>query len=565
PTTTDGWEGLTVTVTKPDGTTETLGPYRTDSTGITGDIYVPNQVGTYYLQTHFPEQMRNWTVPAILDPALFGPILYKASDSEILELVVQEEQLPLYPGFQLPTEYWTRPIDAQIREWSTIAGNWLTVPDNRFAPYNEGPETAHILWAKPITMGGLVGGELGPQGFECGDAYEGKFASSVIIGGILFYNRYAVTFGDVPIEIQQGIVAVDLRTGEELWFRNNTRLAFGQTFYWDSYNFHGVFDYLWETVAPRPYAPASTWNAYDTFTGEWVYTMTNVPSGTNIYGPKGEIYRYTLNLEEGWMTMWNSSRVGSSGGSWGSSVHHRTLDATLGIEWNVTIPTGLPEVSIKTLEDRIIGANIGDMASVMSDPLELWSISTAPGSEGELLYHTTWNQPTDQGTRWAAWSLEDRVGVIFVRELRQYYGFSLDTGKLLWGPTASQPYLDRFYMTRTEIAYGKLFSVGIGGVVHAYDVTTGKLLWTYEAEDAYNEILWANNWWSHMVFITDGKIYLGHLEHSPMDPKPRGAPFYCLDVETGEEIWRADGLFRSAHYGGRAIIGDSIIATMDTY
>src|SRR5512136_1821425 len=31
-----GWQGLTVTVTKPDGTTETLGPIKTDPTGGTG-------------------------------------------------------------------------------------------------------------------------------------------------------------------------------------------------------------------------------------------------------------------------------------------------------------------------------------------------------------------------------------------------------------------------------------------------------------------------------------------------------------------------------------------------
>jgi hypothetical protein len=34
-----GWEGLTVTVAKPDGTTETLGPFKTDATGGTGDVY----------------------------------------------------------------------------------------------------------------------------------------------------------------------------------------------------------------------------------------------------------------------------------------------------------------------------------------------------------------------------------------------------------------------------------------------------------------------------------------------------------------------------------------------
>ena len=67
------------------------------------------------------------------------------------------------------------------------------------------------------------------------------------------------------------------------------------------------------------------------------------------------------------------------------------------------------------------------------------------------------------------------------------------------------------------------------------------------------------------VIYTDGKIYIAHMEHSSIDPKPRGAPFICLDMETGDEIWRADGLFRGTLWGGIGIIGDSIIATMDTY
>ena len=36
-----GWEDLTVTVTRPDGQTDTLGPLTTDSTGGTGTIFQP--------------------------------------------------------------------------------------------------------------------------------------------------------------------------------------------------------------------------------------------------------------------------------------------------------------------------------------------------------------------------------------------------------------------------------------------------------------------------------------------------------------------------------------------
>jgi outer membrane protein assembly factor BamB len=67
------------------------------------------------------------------------------------------------------------------------------------------------------------------------------------------------------------------------------------------------------------------------------------------------------------------------------------------------------------------------------------------------------------------------------------------------------------------------------------------------------------------VFISDGKIYIGHTEHSANQPLPRGAPFTCLNTTNGDVIWRVDGLFQQARWGGQAIIGDSIIATMDTY
>jgi hypothetical protein len=112
---------------------------------------------------------------------------------------------------------------------------------------------------------------------------------------------------------------------------------------------------------------------------------------------------------------------------------------------------------------------------------------------------------------------------------------------------------------------GKLYTSGTGGIVYCTDTETGDELWTYEAEDPYVEFLFGNNWWLYPMFWTDGKIYYGHLEHSPIDPRPRGAPLICLNATTGEVIWRANGLFRQTLWGGRALIGDSIIATMDTY
>jgi hypothetical protein len=105
----------------------------------------------------------------------------------------------------------------------------------------------------------------------------------------------------------------------------------------------------------------------------------------------------------------------------------------------------------------------------------------------------------------------------------------------------------------------------LAGILYCYNVTTGDLLWTYEAKDPYTESPFSSNWWLGIAFITDGKLYVGSAEHSGNQPLPRGAPLLCLDAETGDVIWRANGLFRQTGWGGLGIIGDSIIATMDTY
>ncbi|MEJ5326870.1 MAG: PQQ-binding-like beta-propeller repeat protein, partial [Candidatus Bathyarchaeia archaeon] len=592
----DGWTGITITVETPDGKTETLGPYKTDATGTTGATYVPNRVGTYYFQVHFPRQLYNWTVRTSRAPTLFGPIWYAASDSEKYALTVQEEPLPGFPGVPLPTEYWSRPIDDQLREWTSIAGNWVMEPPQRYAPYNQGPEAPHILWAQPLVKGamsalggGLVGGytadtsEIDQRGFETGDAYEGLFtprSSPVIIGGVLYFNRYKA---DGSTRVEQEVVAVDLHTGDELWVRNwgNRTLAFGQLFYWDSFNYHGTYAYLWSTVG-------STWNCYEASTGRWVYSISNVPSGTQVFGPHGEIIIYTLDLQRGWMTKWNSTHVerqtkinqygptGSTHGSWITAYMGTTLNGTLGIMWNKTIPTGLPgSVWAVFLDDIIIGNEIygtGFHYMIGDNPIVFWAISLKYGQEGTLLYNVTWQKPMGDVVMWrVAYSAEDRVFVMQAKEPRQLYGFDLDNGRQLWGPTETMDYRS-VYSYSGYIVKGQLYYVSqFAGTVYCYEVKTGKLLWTYYASDPYGASeAWqkefgANEWPIEICFITDGKVYITHSEHSPNQPLPRGAPLICLDAETGDEIFRVNGLLRQTRWGGRHLIGDSIMVGMDTY
>jgi outer membrane protein assembly factor BamB len=557
-----GWEGLTVSVVDPEGIESSIGPIRTDSTGGTGRMFTPTKVGTYTLQTHFPTQ----TVPV---QAFFSPVAhdvtYLASVSDPVELVVQEEAIPYYPGHSLPSEYWTRPIDAQLREWNVIAGSWLET--NRRAPRvvtgnDDAPETAHILWTTPLAIGGVAGVETGEHQFDCGDAYAGKWDNRLIVAGILMYRTD-------PVVTPTQTIAVDLRTGEELW-RHDFTFSFGQVYHHNSINRHASYAYVWREVseADRSY----TLMAYDPLTGQWAYNITNRPSGTRTFGPIGELLYYSIS--GGQMTMWNSSWAymeGMTSMSQAWNVLHTSINATeRGHQWTIDVPTGLPgSVSAVKLGDRVFGARL------TSEAVYTWAFSLAPGHEGALLFNKTWNAPA----AWAAGnltleanavSIDDGAYTMWTKQNRQYYGFSTETGDYLWGPTPSEAYQNQYGWTafgeRPTLIYdGKLYSTGVSGIVYCYDVLNGTVLWTYEATDPYQEYLFANSWWLFLQYITDGKVYLGSLEHSAIDPKPRGAPFVCLDATTGDVVWRANGLFRQTLWGGISIIGDSVIATMDTY
>jgi len=201
----------------------------------------------------------------------------------------------------------------------------------------------------------------------------------------------------------------------------------------------------------------------------------------------------------------------------------------------------------------------------------MWGISLKPGQQGNLLFNTTWQPPTGGLTlSFAATSLEDKVFTVRCKELCAFFGFSMDNGAYLWGPTKSRGYMDYFMGGPSGengmIAYGKLYLGTLAGVLQAIDVKTGELLWEYTMTQPYTELMWGgSNWPIEFAFITDGKVYLLHSEHSGNTPLPRGAPFVCLNATTGDVVFRVDGLFRFTVWGGDPMIADSTAVIFSTY
>jgi outer membrane protein assembly factor BamB len=116
------------------------------------------------------------------------------------------------------------------------------------------------------------------------------------------------------------------------------------------------------------------------------------------------------------------------------------------------------------------------------------------------------------------------------------------------------------------MANGILYLGTVAGALQAIDVTNGKTLWVYNNTQPYTELMWGGDKWPiEFGFISDGKVYLLHTEHSGNSPLPRGAPFVCLNATTGEIIFRVDGLLRHTVWGGDPMIADSTIVTFCTY
>jgi hypothetical protein len=203
--------------------------------------------------------------------------------------------------------------------------------------------------------------------------------------------------------------------------------------------------------------------------------------------------------------------------------------------------------------------------------VRIWSVDF----DGNERFDKQWNAPDD----WEEGFVTLHVGgvsdfydggFIFVweKETRQHYAFSVEDGDFMW-VTESEHYLDWYGWGAAEHTWfvykDHLFSTGVGGILYAYNIADGTTDWTYNLDDPYNEPVTGIRWWGWITLIADDKVYLGTVEHSAEQPLPRGAPLACINASNGAEIWRVNGMYRATRWGGNAVMGDSIYATMDTY
>jgi hypothetical protein len=544
-----------LTITKPDGDQELHKFDVADATGVQFYVFVPDQVGTYTFSFYYPEQVYTWNAVNTPDSeSEFYLDKFKEATSNTVELTVQEEPLSAaITSYPLPTEYWTRPIEGQNTDWWSIASHWLSGPDiidGVYQRFGSAPTSAHVMWAKPLEMGGVVGGgNTGISGmtYYSGLSYETRNTGTIIMNGRLYYPLPRGNSGT-----GNGYAVVDLRTGEEIYRSDMSLPSFGQLEWFDSENQHGVIPngYLWHSAG-------STRLIHDALDGKNLFNITHVPSGTMEYGSNGEILIYVLDEDNDWLALWNFTELFRRQRAMTAyRPVGRVIDGSDAFSWNVTLSMDIPsDSSIRyTLqEDVLLFSNIDETYGGRygtKDPYTVGAISLKPSSRGNVMWMKEYQAPQPQNNTVGAtkvWLTTDPVNRVFMMRNKEdliNYGYSVDDGTLLW---TTKPIPDvpewEYFSTSGYTAYGKLYYSGYGGIVYAFDTKDGSLLWLYgnggEGNSTNNGL---NTPWGlypiHIGAIADGKIYTFSTEHSPNEPMYKDTYVRCLNATTGEELWK---------------------------
>ena len=562
------------TITKPDGTTVTQSfPVVSDPTSSQYYAYTPDQVGTYTLFFSFPGQVYDF------GGAYQGD--YYTPSNFTTTFKVQQEPVSSFIENPLPSAFWTRPINGMNVLWDSVGSNWLggAATSNFWQQNGAAPRSAHVMWTKPLEFGGLTGGIVTQAGntaqtndtsatYYSGFSYNTRFNNPMIVNGILYYQGPLSEAGSGG-----GLYAVDLITGETMWTSTTLNPAKAQLMDFQSPNQHGIIGgILWQTSG-------TTWMAYNALDAKFLFNLTNVPSGTEVYLNNGEIDRYVFsyntNTKTGWLALWNSTLVITSNAGHSGSVAAGqyawptdtgfAINANLGVfvnestpasySWNVTISADLTGAAAPSIAGVIPGDVILGSSSTVSlssaprpnsDPWTMWALNAKDGSQGQLLWLQRYSAPSNNQTEMLATQPIDpvtREWTMTYFETGQRLAYSLATGNLVWGPSDRAQTGFQYYSSREGLpAYGNLYVSGYGGVVYCYSMANGTLLWTYGNGVGTNSTATGDNtaWGNyptHIAAFADGIVYTMSGEHSPNTPLYRGYMARAIDAFTGQEIW----------------------------
>jgi len=541
----------TVTITKPDGSKDVIVMDSFVADGTAWFEYIADQEGEWKIKfefygTYYPagRYYNGYIVTNTSGTLYTDSVYYQPASTPEQTLIVKKDYVALsWPPSPLPTDYWTRPISPENREWWSILGNypwngqapgpfgeraleiWDALypgcnkywnPRQFFTPYVQGPTSPHIVWKRQVDLGGLIGGAFGLEYFTW--SVGGGNKPAIIFQGRCYHTVTKPFNGKVQTVWQ----CYDLRTGEVYWEQIGVPSP-------------TVIEYsvAAETVPgeqPRRQTPYLLYIGggylikYHPFTGAVTGNYSISPLTTGTYYRNG----YALSVQtigtKYYLINWTTI---------GTATTFKSRIVT-NITWPLNTLPGAVDFSVN-IAVNVAGITVG--GAYVGQNITAYDLKT-----GAKL----WSKAIDEPVYNPSCNVADH-GKVAVLTARGYYlGFDLQSGNQVWkSDTMDYPWdAASFGPYGVQSAYGMFFREAYSGV-YAFNWTNGKIVWKFEAPALFpyeTEFTGRNGTtvypFNAPAIIADGKMYVYNAEHSPDAPLNRGYSTYCINVTTGELIWK---------------------------
>ncbi len=567
--------GYKVTITHPDGTTEDVNLKSYVADGTSWFTFVPQQVGQwkfvfnfagewfpagYYRDGQYSTSRTGFFAGAIFNPSDY--VTPATSNTVVIDVVsnlIASWQSPL------PNDYWTRPIEPNNREWNTIAGNYPwgeqmggsnAWRDEYYGPFVTAPDTPHIVWKRQGAIAGIIGGETGnyatlsaPGGGFFGGG--GPIAPpSVIYQGRCYATYFRPGVGNVA-------ACYDLRTGEVFYEIPTASGGVTPTHiaYWA-----GV-----DASVPGAEAAASLGVELHTISGGRLYKINPLTGQVTVNVSLPALQNFEYFYRDGYylsFTPYQNIQVNNSGivltkartgflVNWSEQGSSTNFTSRIASNISVTI-----QLSYRTLYE--IGA-YGDLGAYDPDTgitinQNRFILGGYYGSSLEAVDlisgRALWNWTSDVNAMESAYRPTNawaRHG-IYVAEMERGYWQAWDerTGRILWKSDMNDVPWGEFWMYDLAAFEDMILGVGYTGV-WCLNETNGAVVWHYvdpapPFETPYNSANGTIDCYSvQAIRIADGKVYVCNDEHTASQPATRGWGLVCLDVRTGQKLWKISG------------------------
>jgi hypothetical protein len=584
-------QAFTVTITKPDGTKEVIGPmdsYLGDGTA--WFEYTPDQVGKWtikfdFLGMYYPagRYYNGYIVTNSSGTQFTLSSYYQPSSNGPFDLIVQENQVASWPPSSLPTDYWTRPVAPHNREWWSILGNWPSTGvvgggadwpantnkynvynggtmNNYYAAYVKAPNTAHVVWKRQFALGGLIGGTMGQQSIgESGTVIYGH--PTIICMGRAF-QMVTKAFDGVLQSVWQ---SYDIRTGEVYW--ELTGITQPPTFItYDPGGYGGESNAAAQPFTARVflgYIGNGRLITYRPWNGAVVGNYSIAPLTTGVFYADP----YVLSVQNLGNSVPADQRYRLINWTTKGTLANLTTNTDTRIVSNISWPfSNLGNVADFETGIAVSTASVIPTATQVAAELQIRAASL---TTGQLLWNVTSGVNTGQFPD----QLADHGKYATRFNDGYWYCWDLNTGKELWkSELSSWPW--GTFGTYGTTSYGGMIISSQFDCICGIDWNTGKIVWKFESENYPYETPYTGSngttvgSWHSVACVADGKIYDMNAEHSPDQPLKRGWKLHCINATTGEGIWNITSTQAGGGDGSRVFqgaIADGYLAISNAY